>query len=370
MTPHALCRAGLVLAANLSLVRYALPTRYNYAFRRDRERLPASEGRRLRAGMFGQTATINVHFVSDGKPWQLQNLTHYPSWLASARIWYVSEWHRLARSMRPHPFEIMTGAELRLLGDVQHFRWAQQSRAPLLGATTAKARRDCRCFLKSLQDEKKKHNPLAMLRREAKTGMYTEPTKEELTELERISHLVLNERRQLLDICGGGSHHNETHPREAQQCLKMFALEIAKGRGIATRYPNATGSRQEQETMYSDFIRFLDKFKAVPVKNVYADLLQCRLAHWFSRIKSAGKPPQTQLRRQIGDEAVHALLQRVASMPTLHSSTLQREYNATPHKRACDPRWVAAQLYFQRSTRHQDQQRGSINIASDAADEP
>ena len=71
--------AGMVLAANPQLPRFALPATYNYAFRRDRERLPPPLSRRLRHGMFGQAA-INIHFVMDGKPWQRQNLSTYPMW--------------------------------------------------------------------------------------------------------------------------------------------------------------------------------------------------------------------------------------------------------------------------------------------------
>ena len=38
--------------------------------------------------MFGQ-AVINIHFVMDGKPWQRQNLSTYPMWLAVGRMYQV-----------------------------------------------------------------------------------------------------------------------------------------------------------------------------------------------------------------------------------------------------------------------------------------
>ena len=60
--------AGLLLAAEPELPRYSLPTVYNYAFRRDRERLPYAIARLLRHGFVG-SHIMNIHFVADGKPW-------------------------------------------------------------------------------------------------------------------------------------------------------------------------------------------------------------------------------------------------------------------------------------------------------------
>ena len=72
------------LTAEPSFGRYLLPSVYNYAFRRDRERLPYTLAHRLRHGLVGHFKSsgtrgelIMVHFVQDGKPWQPQQLTSY-----------------------------------------------------------------------------------------------------------------------------------------------------------------------------------------------------------------------------------------------------------------------------------------------------
>lgn len=123
---------SLVLASNLSLPRTELPTVYNYAFRRDRERLPYAIGRRLRHGMFARVA-VNIHFVQDGKPWEAQNLTRYPMWLSAARVWHVKEWWDLARKLSPGLAGLSwTAAEMASFGANRSGRGA-----PRLGARRA-----------------------------------------------------------------------------------------------------------------------------------------------------------------------------------------------------------------------------------------
>ena len=342
--------AGLILAANYSLARTALPTVYNYAFRRDRERLPPADSKRLRAGIFGQTAIVSIHFVADGKPWQVQNLTGYPSWRMSARIWYVSEWHRLARSLQPPLLAVTTATELGIFGDSESFRTAQQSLRHLSGVISGSERRMCRCFLRGVVADEQKDPRTALLRKEAKHTVYlhreglihggtecrgacrvaNEGTAGGAAELERLSLLVLNDRMELLRRCGGSSS-NTSSEAEMRQCKVQAGLERAK----RPPPPNATERdirRGDPDPLYAVFIHFLDKHQGSPAKSIYATVEQCRLAHWFSRIKSAGKAPQIQLRRQIGEEAVNALLRRVAKLPKIR----RLDPNATAIAYACD----------------------------------
>ena len=107
---------ALILAADGSLPRVNLPTVYNYAYRRDRDRLPPPIGRRIRHGFFAR-AVVNIHFVRDGKPWQRQNLTDYPMYLIAARLQHVDEWRGIARELRPSLVDMgLSADEQRLLG--------------------------------------------------------------------------------------------------------------------------------------------------------------------------------------------------------------------------------------------------------------
>jgi hypothetical protein len=140
---------SLVLASNLTLPRAELPTVYNYAFRRDRERLPHSIGKQLRHGMFVRVA-VNVHFVQDGKPWQLQNLTVYPMWLLTARAHHVHEWVRMARRHTVALDNVVwTEEEKEAFGSTLALLQST-SRPALGGVLDAEALRLCRCYLRGI----------------------------------------------------------------------------------------------------------------------------------------------------------------------------------------------------------------------------
>lgn len=145
---------SLVLASNLSLPRAEMPTVYNYAFRRDRERLPHAIGRQLRHGMFVQVA-VNVHFVQDGKPWQWQNLTVYPMWLLAARAYHAYQWIRLAKSRSPALAEVKWSKKESLSFASTDTLLRSTSRPTLSSVLDLEALRLCRCFLRGITKDKK-----------------------------------------------------------------------------------------------------------------------------------------------------------------------------------------------------------------------
>ena len=224
--------AGMVLAASPELPRYALPSTYNYAFRRDRERLPPPLSRRLRRGMFGQAA-INIHFVMDGKPWQRQNLSTYPMWLAVARMYQVYQWHQLAQALQP------SLQDLHLTRDEQESLWPHGLRRPLLRAASKRSndtlvgliggrtRLGCRCYLRSLAADAD-NDPLAALQEESRLaaprtgGPAAERAAAAL--LERRRRQVQAQRRLLLRVCGGTKRSAKG---EARRCSEAMETERA-----------------------------------------------------------------------------------------------------------------------------------------------
>lgn len=240
---------GLVLAANPSLHRSALPTVYNYAFRRDRERLPYAVSHRLRHGLFGQQV-VNVHFVADGKPWQRQDLASYPLWLLAARLHYVREWLRVARSLRPRPFGDsarrvrLTSTERRAFGPaaLDALRAAPRSSANGTLATLAddQVRRRCRCFMRSLARDKKAE-PLHLLTLEAGKRSRAVQTTQASTVAgsggpvrmgaawmppAHARSLVQRQRAALLAACGG-RQDGDAPTDERQQCEAELAAASA-----------------------------------------------------------------------------------------------------------------------------------------------
>lgn len=296
-----------MLAANLSLPRTSLSTVYNYAFRRDRERLPPDAGRLLRAGIFGDIA-VNIHFVADGKPWQHQNLTAYPGWLAAARLWYVSQWHKLARAVQPSPWSVLSQQELQTFGDVEAFQIAQRSNGTLLGIIDSSSMLACRCFLRDLVDGGPKTDPLTVLKREAMLAGSQHAWQRNLTEQRRRRGNILDQRKQLSIICNAA----RAKPSELGRC-KQNKEEAVRRAAFWKRGPSNSSILE----MYPAFVKFLDDFKAVPVKSKYADSNQCKLAHWYSRIKQDNTTPRKELNRQLGTATVNALIARVASLPRM-----------------------------------------------------
>ena len=226
---------GLVLAANPSFPRYLLSSVHNYAFRRDRERLPYDVARRLRHGLFSQQV-INVHFVTDGKPWQQQNLTIYPMWLLAARLHYLGDWLTLARTLKPRlPFLRLGSKEQRLVGPdgLEVLRAGASRNKSLVLLTDDRARRRCRCFMRSLERDKKA-DPSLLLR---KASDVEQPRDEQAFHVrikaaepldavisatrsrpspQQARTLVAAQRGILLWACGGGQ--SAPLPEETRAC--------------------------------------------------------------------------------------------------------------------------------------------------------
>ena len=210
---------ALILAADGSLPRVNLPTVYNYAYRRDRDRLPPPIGRRIRHGFFAR-AVVNIHFVRDGKPWQRQNLTDYPMYLVAARLQHVDEWRGIARELRPSLVDMgLSAVEQRLLGPdglaplsladgnagrcVGRQRSAR-STAPACGAfgglADGEALRQCRCFLRGLSRDKLS-TPAALLGDPRGTAQTVTDDDERV--LSKLKMHVSRDRKRLLVACGG-----------------------------------------------------------------------------------------------------------------------------------------------------------------------
>eukprot|EP00966_Prymnesium_polylepis_P082712 1915170-Prymnesium_polylepis.1 len=121
---------------------------YNHGFGRDREvPLGPIVGRRLRHGIF-TGALVNAHFVQDGKPWQTQNLSAYPTWLALARVYYLVDWLQIAHH------NIANGTASRMQSIVPLLPASNLRAANLVEATVNfSVRQDCVCFLRALRRE-------------------------------------------------------------------------------------------------------------------------------------------------------------------------------------------------------------------------
>lgn len=238
----------MVLAANPGLPRYALPATYNYAFRRDRERLPPPLSRRLRHGMFGQAA-INIHFVMDGKPWQRQNLSAYPMWLAVARMYQVYQWHQLAQALQPSLQDLhLTRVEQEALGPKGLRRSlprvvSKRSNDTLVGLVDGRTRLGCRCYLRSLAADSE-NDPLAVLQEESRLD--APPPGSSTAEgaaaalLERRRRQVQAQRRLLLRVCGGTKRSAKG---EARRCSEAMETERADRVGVGVPDSDTNGSK-------------------------------------------------------------------------------------------------------------------------------
>lgn len=226
---------SLVLAANLTLPRTELPTVYNYAFRRDRERLPHSIGKQLRHGLFVRIA-VNVHFVQDGKPWQLQNMTVYPIWLLGARAHHVHEWMRLAKRHSAALFDVgWTQQEREAFGPTAAL--LQSTSRPVLGGVLdAEALRLCRCFLRGGD---RRADPLLLLQQAAAAearggggepaGAGASPPADRKSEWDLYRDVLIRERAALLEACSDG-----TPPSEQEQALCNREWNVQTGSAEAS----------------------------------------------------------------------------------------------------------------------------------------
>ena len=159
---------SLILDAEPSFGRHLLPTIYNYAFRRDRERLPYAVSHRLRHGLIGHFKSVGtrgevvmLHFVQDGKPWERQELASYPPWLLAVRLFHVANWQNLARKVKPELFNdhVRLGlAETRMLGGAATgaLQQGRRNKAKALSSIVdAESFRRCRCFVRGLARDAK-----------------------------------------------------------------------------------------------------------------------------------------------------------------------------------------------------------------------
>ena len=173
---------NVVLASNPMFQVYKLPTAYNFAFQRDRESVPSVLGMRLRLAIFSQL--ICVHFVLDGKPWEVQELPRkdYAPWLLVARLNYLREWLAIASNVWRQSMTHSTVREtatpamsdtLRSLS-LKKIRPAPDSptdafhRSAIMhaaGYVAGSSLLTCRCFLKHLSGSKDS-DPVRALRAE------------------------------------------------------------------------------------------------------------------------------------------------------------------------------------------------------------
>jgi len=212
---------GLVLASERSFARYLLPSTYNYAFRRDRERLPYAIAHRLRHGLVEQQI-VNVHFVADGKPWQRQQLQAYPLWLLATRLHHLREWLAMARAIRPKlngGAVGLTSAEHALVGT----RGLDAMRTPdgrnasrFAELVDSSSHRRCRCFMRSLTQDRKA-DALQLLVAGAELPA-------EIAAAARAA--VRKQRQQLFAACAG---HRSVQPTadEERQCNNELGLRAA-----------------------------------------------------------------------------------------------------------------------------------------------
>ena len=182
--------------------------------------------------MFGQAA-INIHFVMDGKPWQRQNLSTYPMWLAVGRMYQVYLWHQLAQALQPSLQELhLTQDEQESLGPVGLRRpllhtASKRSNATLVGLVGGRTRLGCRCYLRSLAADAE-NDPSAVLREESRLD--APPTGGPAAEraavalLERRRRQVQAQRRLLLRVCGGTKRSAKG---EARRCSEAMETERA-----------------------------------------------------------------------------------------------------------------------------------------------
>lgn len=229
---------SLLLAAKPSFPRRPLPTVYNYAFRRDRERLPYAVAHRLRHGLFAKQA-INVHFVMDGKPWQVQELDvrHYPMWQLAARLHHVYEWLSVARTLKPRlPSLRLSREEKQLVGvaGLEVLRASAMRNASLARLADAETRRRCRCFLRSLGQDRKAE-PTSLLRGAGVQGdQATTPA------------AVAKQRRSLLTACGGGG--GSLPLGEAKRCRSDLQAISAKFHCALSAYHTGGTPRYSRES--------------------------------------------------------------------------------------------------------------------------
>ena len=211
---------SLVLASEPSFERYLLPTIYNYAYRRDRERLPYAVSHRLRHGQVGHFKSsgtrgeiINVHFVLDGKPWQRQQLGAYPLWLLSTRLYHIRDWLKIARMMKPGLFSpgvMLTPAERKMLGPEAPNALRQGSRNEALALSTMvgdESMQRCRCFVRNLaKDQKSNRTSKMALRHASKHGTEGSSSSTAANQAvgevsERELNAAIRQRQALLDTC-------------------------------------------------------------------------------------------------------------------------------------------------------------------------
>ena len=258
---------GLMMAAEPNYTRFLLPTTYNYAYRRDRERLPYAISHRLRHGLVEQQI-INVHFVVDGKPWQQQRLAAYPLWLLSARLHHLRDWLTMARAVRPQLDShavAFSASERALLGEpafeALRMSTERNSSRVFLPLVDSESHRRCRCFMRSLSKDKKA-DAVALLTGQPKgKGSSTRSSNGRVQNISgsRLSlpasvasaaRLLVRRQRQSLLLACGSQPAQEVSDMERRQCdeelgarAALFSCALSQSGGAGKRR-SAAGSSQ------------------------------------------------------------------------------------------------------------------------------
>ena len=253
---------GLLLAAEPTFQRYYLPTTYNYAYRRDRERLPYAIAHRLRHGLVEQQI-VNVHFVVDGKPWQRQTLAAYPLWLLTARLHHLKDWLSLARATRPRLLSQtvqLSASEREMLGApaFEAMRHGASRNGTLKALVDGSSHRRCRCFIRSLSQDKKS-DPLELL---------IGTTKLPKDVAEAAQNIVRKQRQTMLSACGG-HRKDQVDADERRLCevelgaraaLFKCALAAARaGQAVHRSAAGASGECHKDALAANDLIAEMDR---------------------------------------------------------------------------------------------------------------
>ena len=180
--------------------------------------------------MFGQAA-INIHFVMDGKPWQRQNLTVYPAWLATARLYQIFQWQQLAQALQPGLHELqLTTSELRTLGPEALRRplrgCFKRSNETLIGLSMDGRGWPAAAFHASAPNPKpirarycKRRR--ALLQHVAAADRHgADATPRRLVPSPERRRQVLAQRRLLLRVCGGSKRASKGETRRCAEIAK------------------------------------------------------------------------------------------------------------------------------------------------------
>jgi hypothetical protein len=202
---------GVVLALNKHIDYFKMPTEYNFAFGRDREvPLGSFSARRLRFGV--QVGTVvNLHFVQDGKPWELQHLDTaiYPPWLSAIRIDALNQWLSLALHLGGNQTGLST---VPMLSD--HLAAAVHRGLPLLDTVVeAEALQICRCFVSMVQ--RGGEQAIKQILDAENAEIEPAGTARDETRRAVVIRQVVSNRHRLHRVCAGSKEMRQRRRQEA-----------------------------------------------------------------------------------------------------------------------------------------------------------